>query len=263
MVNTVSLFEDKKAIIGMVHLLPLPGTPGFDGNMDKVYQQALADAKALEEGGVTALMVENAGDAPYGRTLDLAQSTALAAIAAVVKLNTNLPVGIDAAFCDYQSALACAKASGADFIRLAVFVDTVEFFGGIMEPCARDAMYYRKQIQAEKVKIFADVQVKHSHMLIPNIPIEESAKVAVSCGADAIIVTGTHTGGETPIEAVQRVKKAVRVPVIVGSGIKTSNIKEQMGIADGAIVGSSLKIDGVVSNPVDKNKVIELMGELK
>lgn len=258
-----NLFDGKKAIIGMVHLLPLPGTPGFDGNMEKIYEQALKDTKALEDGGVTALMVENFGDTPYGKKLDLAQSTALAAVAAVVKQNTNLPVGIDAAFCDYETALACAKAVGADFVRLAVFVDTVACFAGIMEPCARDAVYYRKQIGAENVKIFADIQVKYTHMLIPSISIEESAAVAVSSGADAVIVTGSHTGGETPIDAVKRVKNVVNVPVIVGSGVKTANIKEQMGIADGAIVGSSLKIDGVVSNPVDVEKVTELMNQLK
>lgn len=258
-----NLFNEKKAIIGMVHLLPLPGTPGFDGDMRKIYDQALKDAEVLEEGGVTALMVENFGDMPYGKKLDLAQSTALAAVAAVVKQNTKLPIGIDAAFCDYESALACAKAIDADFVRLAVFVDTVESFAGIMEPCAKDALYYRKELEAENIKIFADVQVKHTHMLIPSISIEESAAVAVSCGADAVIVTGSHTGGETPMDAVKRVKRVVNVPVIVGSGVKTANIKEQMKIADGAIVGSSLKVDGEACNLVDTKKVVELMSQLK
>ena len=251
-----------KFIIGMVHLLPLPGTPKFDGDMGKVYRQALIDAKALKEGGVSALMIENFGDDPYGKTMDLAQSTALASVAAVIKEDVDLPIGIDAAFCDYKSALSCAKAARADFVRLAVFVDTVEFFGGIMEPCARDALYYRKMIQGEDIKIFADVQVKHTHMLIKDIPIEESAAVAESCGADGIIVTGIATGLATPIEAVKRVKNTVKIPVIIGSGVKSETIKEQMMVADGAIVGSSLKKDGIVSNPIDEDKVKELMNKL-
>ncbi|WP_027624251.1 BtpA/SgcQ family protein [Clostridium lundense] len=252
------IFKGKKAIIGMVHLLPLPGTAMFDGDMDKIYEQALFDTKALEEGGVAAIMVENFGDMPYGKELSLEQSTALAAAAAVIKKNTNLSIGIDAAFCDYKAALACAKASGADFVRLAVFVDTVECFAGILEPCCAEALRYRKQINAEEVMIFADIQVKHTHMLIPNVDIIESANVAVSCGADAVIVTGLATGMETPIETVKRVKENVNCPVIIGSGVSAKNIKEQMNIADGAIVGSSLKYDNVVTNKVDINKVKEL-----
>lgn len=256
------LFKDNKAIIGMVHLLALPGSPAFDGDVDKIYEQALYDTKALEEGGVSAIMVENFGDMPYGKELSLEQSTALAALSAVVKQNTKLPIGIDAAFCDYKSALACAKAAGADFVRLAVFVDTVECFAGILEPCCSQALAYRKQIQAEDIMIFADVQVKHTHMMVSNVPIEESAAVAVSCGADVVIVTGVHTGGETPIEAVERVKKAVNCPVIVGSGANINNIKSQMQIADGAIVGSSIKQGNKVANKVDVDKVKELISKL-
>lgn len=256
------LFKGEKAIIGMVHLLPLPGSPLFDGDMDKVYAQAIHDAKALEEGGVSALMVENFGDMPYTTTISLEQTAALAAVAAVVKANTSLPIGIDAAFCDYKAALSAAKGSKADFVRLAVFVDTVEYFGGIVNPCCAEALKYRSAIKAEEVMIFGDVQVKHTHMLLNNIKIEESAKVAESCGADAIIVTGTHTGGETPIESVKRVKNAVKCPVIIGSGVKKENVKLEMSIADGAIVGSSLKLDDIVTNKVDVKKVKELMAEL-
>lgn len=256
------IFQDRKAIIGMVHLLPLPGSAGFGGDMDAIYQQALYDAKALEEGGVSALMIENFGDVPYARSLSLEQSAALAALAAAVKGATKLPIGIDAAFCDYKSALACAKASRADFVRLAVFVDTVECFAGILEPCCSEALRYRKQLDAEDILIFADIQVKHTHMLVPNIDITESAHVAVSCGADAIIVTGAATGMETPLETVKKVKNAVSCPVIIGSGAKAENIREQMAVADGAIVGSSLKKGNVVTHEVDINKVQELMKAL-
>lgn len=256
------LFKEQKAIIGMVHLLPLPGSPGFKNNMDEIYEQAIFDAKALEKGGASALMVENFGDMPYPKKLSLEQATALAAVASVVKQNTKLPIGIDAAFCDYESALACAKASKADFIRLAVFVDTVESFAGILEPCASQALKYRKQLEAEDILIFADIQVKHSHMLMKDIDITESAKVAVSCGADAVIVTGAATGMEAPIDVAKKVKDSVECPVIIGSGIKKENVKEQMAIVDGAIVGSSLKMDNIVTNKVDENKVREIITTL-
>lgn len=252
------LFGDKKALIGMVHLLPLPGTAGFDGDMNKVLKQALFDAEALKKGGVNAIMVENFGDMPYPKKLSTEQTAALSAMALAVKLHTNLPIGIDAAFCDYESALACAKAVGADFVRLAVFVDTVECFAGILEPCCSQALKYRKQLMAEDIMIFSDIQVKHTHMLIKDVDILESAKVAISCGADAVIVTGAATGCETPIDVVKRVKDNVKVPVVIGSGVSRENVSDQLSIADAAIVGSSLKKNNVIY----EDKVRELVEAL-
>lgn len=258
MSNAVEFQKDNN-LIGMVHLLPLPGSAGFDGDMEKVYNRALEDAKTLKENGINMLMVENFNDGPYGKALTIEQTTALAAVTAVVKRETNLPVGIDAAFCDYKAALAGAKAAMADFVRLAVFVDTVVCFAGILEPCCSYAVPYRKSIGGENIKIFADVQVKHSHMLLKDVDIVESAQVAQSSGADAIIVTGLATGSETPIETVKRVKAAVKCPVIIGSGLNAQNAKSQLSIADAAIVGSSLKTDG----KIDGAKVRELVNSLK
>lgn len=259
----VNLFkEDKSFVIGMVHLKALPGTVGFKGDMKSIIQKGIEDAKKIEEAGFSAIMVENFGDMPYKVNLDLEQTAALAAATAVIKREVNIPVGIDAAFNDYKSGLAIAKAAGADFIRIPVFIDTVEYFGGIVTPCATKALQYRKQIEAEEVNIFADIQVKHSHMLISNIPIEESAKVAESCGADALIVTGTQTGEETPIEMIKRVKNVVSIPVLTGSGTNKDNIREQMNIANGAIIGTSIKVDNNVWNEVDLNKAKEIIENL-
>lgn len=259
MMDVEEMLQKGKFLIGMVHLPPLPGSAGFRGDMKEIYDHALADAKALADNGIHALMVENFSDGPYAKKLTLEQAAALASVTAVVKRETGLPVGIDAAFCDYKAALAGAKAAMADFVRLAVFVDTVECFAGIIEPCCSYAVPYRKSIGGENIKIFADVQVKHTHMLLKDINITESAQVAQSCGADAIIVTGLATGEETPIETVRRVKGAVSCPVLIGSGLNDSNAKQQLSIADGAIVGSSLKTDG----RIDGAKVRELVASLK
>ncbi len=254
---------NKQFIIGMVHCLPLPGTPGFCGDCSVIAKQAVQDAVTLEKAGVDAIIVENMGDTPFGINLDTEQVAALAAVSAVVRQNVSLPIGIDAAMNDYKTAISIALAIGADFVRIPVFVDTVEFYGGIITPCARGAMLFRKQLGAEHIKVFADIQVKHTHMMLTHVSIEDSAKAAADCGADAIIVTGTHIGEETPIELITRVKKVVKVPVIAGSGVKTGNIKEQMAIADGAIVGSSLKEGGVISNPVSYELTKELMDALR
>jgi membrane complex biogenesis BtpA family protein len=241
---------NKQFVIGMVHCLPLPGTPGFCGDCSVVAKQAVQDAITLEKAGVDAIIVENMGDTPFGITLDTEQVAALASISALVREKVSLPIGIDAAMNDYRAAISIALAIGGDFVRIPVFVDTVEFYGGVISPCAREAMTFRNHLGAEHIRIFADIQVKHTHMMLTHVSIEDSAKAAADCGADAIIVTGTHIGEETPLELISRVKKVVKVPVIAGSGVKTGNIKEQLTIADGAIVGSSLKEGGEISNPV-------------
>jgi membrane complex biogenesis BtpA family protein len=239
-----------KTVIGMVHCLPLPGTVGFQDNMDKIISQAIQDAKTLEEAGCNAIIIENMGDGPFNDTMDIEQSIALAAISALVKEQVSLPIGIDAAFNDYKTSLSIAKSIGADFVRLPVFVDTVHYYNGTIEPCSRDAVIFRKKINAENVKILADIQVKHTFMVNPNITIKDSAKQAVSCLADGIIVTGTSIGSETPMEIIKQVKEVVKVPVIVGSGVNEHNIKDQLNLADGAIIGSSLKEGGVITNPI-------------
>jgi hypothetical protein len=98
--------------------------------------------------------------------------------------------------------------------------------------------------------IFADIQVKHTHMVLPTVSIEDSANAAIGCGADAIIVTGTHIGKETPMEIIKRVKAISSIPVVIGSGVKPANIKEQLKVADAAIIGSSLKVGGKIENPI-------------
>lgn len=237
-------------VIGMVHCLPLPGTMHYGGSCDKIIEHAIRDAKTLESCGVDAIIVENMGDTPFAAKLDVAQSNALAIVASKVKDVVSIPVGIDAAFCDYETALSIAHIIGAEFVRIPVFVDRVQFYGGIIEPCARACMNYRRSLGADNVMILADIQVKHTHMVLPHVSIESSAQNAVDCGADAVIVTGSLIGQETPIEMIERVKKVVKVPVIAGSGVNEHNIKEQFKIADGAIVGSSMKEGGKLENPI-------------
>ena len=250
-------------VIGMVHCLPLPGTAGFDGDFDKIIDHAVRDAITLEKAGVDALIVENMGDTPFTALLSTAQVAALSAAAYAVRQSVKIRIGIDAAFNDCNASLSIAGMSGADFVRIPVFVDTVVFTDGIINPVAKECIDFRKQLGLEHVKILADVQVKHAHMLLPYITIEQSAKEAADNGADGIIVTGSVIGEETPLDMIARVKKVVKVPVLAGSGVKASNIKAQMETADGAIIGSSLKEGGILTNPISYDLVKEVMDGLK
>ena len=259
----MNLFTNKKPIMGMVHCLPLPGTPNYKDNMEEIIERAIIDAITLEKAGVDAIIIENISDYPLGVELDFEQRIALTTVTTLVRQKVNIPIGIDAALNDYLAAIGIAKITGCNFVRIPVFVDTVVSSYGIIKPCARDAMYYRARINAEDILILADIQVKHTRLLIPDIPIEESAKMAVANGADAVIVTGVHTGIETPIDLIKRVKKVINVPVIAGSGINTNNISSQMEFVDGVIVGSSLKIDKNLLNPISKDLTEELIKEYR
>lgn len=257
--NKELITTGKRTVIGMVHCLPLPGTALFDGDYEKIIDRAVADAITLEKAGVDAIIVENMGDTPFEALLSTSQIAALSAAAMAVRAAVKIPIGIDAAFNDCKASLSIAGIVGACFVRIPVFVDTVLFTDGVISPCASECMKYRKQLGLTHVKILADVQVKHAHMLLPNITVEQSAKEAADNGADAIIVTGSGVGIETPLEMIEKVKKVVSIPVFAGSGVNASNIGQQLHIADGAIIGSSLKKDGVLTNPISYDLVKEVI----
>lgn len=251
-----------KFVIGMVHCLALPGTAEFGGDVKKIMDQAVEDALTLERAGVDAVIVENMNDNPFGALLDTPQIAALSAATARVRDAVSIPVGVDAAFNDCVTSLSIAKANSCQFVRIPVFVDTVFFTNGLITPCSRLCMETRRNLEATDVMVLADVHVKHAHLVLPDTPVETSAKEAASCGADAIIVTGSAIGMETPIDMIRRVKSVVNVPIIAGSGVKAENIDEQLNIADGAIIGSSLKKGGDVHNPIDYDLVREVLGSL-
>lgn len=251
------LFKNK-CIFGMVHCLPLPGTKDFT-NMQDVKAQALADADVLQKGRVDAIIVENMNDVPAGIKMDTEQITALAAMAALVKERVSVPVGIDAAFNDYEAGISTALAIGADFVRVPVFVDTVVTASGTIHPCAREAVRYRRAIGAEHILLICDIQPKHTYMLVDRISLRDSAVMAEQNGADAIIVTGTTTGAAASMDDIRSVKESVGIPVVVGSGFNANNAAEQLKIADGAIVGSAFKEGGVIMSPVKLELVQKLM----
>jgi membrane complex biogenesis BtpA family protein len=203
------------------------------------------------------------GDTPFTAKMNTAQISALSAVTAKVRCAVKLPLGVDAAFNDYEASIAISHVNGCQFVRIPVFVDTVVFTDGIIYPCARDAMLYRKNTGAQDIMILADIQVKHTYNLSGQITVEASAKNASDCGADAVIVTGSSIGAETPIEMIERVKKIVNIPVIAGSGVNSKNIDLQLNIADGCIVGSSLKKDGVITNPISEELVRDVLNNLR
>jgi len=256
------IFEATKPIIGMVHLPPLPGSPSYKNQrIDQISEGAVQEAKALEGGGVDGLIVENLGDAPYLKTnVGLETVSAMTLITSNVIEAVKIPVGVNILRNDVKAALAVAYVTGGRFIRANVFTDTVLTDQGIIEPSAPELLRYRRFLGAERVKVFADVHVKHG-VLLSLKPIEQSAVDAAYRGlADALIVTGARTGVEPDLEDLKRVKGAVPdTPVLVGSGASKENIVKLLEYADGAIVGTYFKKDGITANRVDKGRVKSFM----
>ena len=249
----------------MAHVAALPGTPRNSKNIKEIISEAVRDAELLEKGGVDAIMIENMHDRPYlNRNVGPEVVSAMTAVAIELRHNINLPLGIQILAGANKAALAVALAACFDFIRAEGFVFGHLADEGWMNSDAGELLRYRKQIGAEHIKIFTDIKKKHSsHAVSVDVSIAETAKAAEFFLSDGVIVTGAATGEKASVEEVKAVKQAVKIPVIIGSGIDAQNIHEYWDSADAFIVGSSLKIGGNWENPVDINRVRELVGKAK
>ena len=247
-----TLFTNRKPIIGMVHLLPLPGSPGYREDIDAIYEQAEWEAETLAQAGIDGFIVENLNDEPYLIGESLPEQLALmAGITRLVSRKANVPVGVNVQFNAWQAELAIAHTCGADFVRVEVFVDTVVMAQGLVHPCSAQLTRYRRTLGAQGVQLWADIQTKYTANLVSQ-PLTQSAIDAKNSGADALIVTGAATGQATPLEAVAEAKQVVDLPVLVGSGTNIDNVRQVLATADGAIVGSSLKEGGSAENKISK-----------
>jgi uncharacterized protein len=253
------IFRTPKPVIGMVHCWPLPGAPGYTGyGMDTIIDNALRDAHALAEGGCDGLIVENMWDIPFraGPHIPPESIATHAVVARAVRQAVDLPMGINLVHNGGVSLLAIAVASGADFIRVCMFTGAGVWDAGEWdEGCAADLMRRRKELHAEHVKIIADVDKKHS-VRFPGIDLATHIEWTRFFGADALIVSGRMTGDAPDIGKVREAKAmAGDRPLLIGSGADERNIRAFMGVADGVIVGSSIKEGALCENPVDLERV--------
>ena len=247
------VFGDGKPIIGVIHLPALPGYPQSPG-LDAVLARTLRDVDALERGGAQGILVENDDDRPM-RVAAAPETTAVMTRAtreAVVAASRSA-VGIEILLNDPMASLAVARAAGAKFIRTDYFADPMERpeHGGAMAIDPEGLIAYRRHIGAGDVLILADIQVKYATMMVDR-SLAESAALAADHGADGIIVSGLVTGQPPAVAEVAEAKQgAGAVPVLIGSGTDADNAADLLAVADGAIVGTSLKDgDGIVADRV-------------
>jgi membrane complex biogenesis BtpA family protein len=263
--DSLSTFSERfgapRALIGMLHLGALPGTPSASQSVETLIQHTLSEARIYRDAGFTALALENMHDRPYLKGgVGPEITAAMTAIARDVKRESGLALGIQVLAAANREALAVAHASGADFVRVEGFVYAHVADEGVIESCAGELLRYRRAIGADGVLVFADIKKKHgAHAITADVDIAETARAAEFFLADGVVVTGRTTGEPASPDDVCEVVRASRVPVLVGSGITPANLS-RFSAAHGFIVGSSVKQGGVWSNPMDLDAVRALAG---
>jgi hypothetical protein len=250
------IFKTPNPIIGVVHLLPLPTSARWGGNLKAVIDRAEQEATALAAGGVDGIIVENFFDAPFVK--DQVDPAVVSAMTLIVQRLQNLvapPIGLNVLRNDAKSALAIAAATDAQFIRVNVLTGVMATDQGLIEGRANEVLRYRRELGCD-VKILADVLVKHARPLgTPNLT--TAVQETINRGlADAVILSGWATGSP-PIQADLELAKAAagNTPVFIGSGASWENVDSLLQAADGIIVSSSLKRQGDINNTIDPIRV--------
>lgn len=255
-----SLFGVTRALIGVVHLQALPGTPANKLDVNTIRSMAVDEAGVYRDEGFHAILIENTHDRPYLKTsVGPEIVAAIAVIGADIREAVELPLGVQVLAGANSSAVAVALACGASFVRVEGFVFAHVADEGLIEASAGNLLRYRRAIGADHIRVFADVKKKHSaHAITADVDIVETAKAAEFFVVDGVIVSGLATGSPADPDEVIAVSRAVSVPTLIGSGISAENIS-QFSDADAFIVGSSIKEGGLWSNPIDPERTRALV----
>jgi membrane complex biogenesis BtpA family protein len=253
-------FGSHKPVIGMVHLLALPGSPLYDakGGIGAIIDAAAADIERLQKGGVDAVMFGNENDRPYEFKVDTASTATMAYVIGVLRNEIRVPFGVNVLW-DPMSTMAIAAATGASFAR-EIMTGTYASDMGPWTPDAGAAMRYRDRLGRSDLALLFNISAEFAWSLDQR-PLPDRARSAVfSSIPDAILVSGAITGeaaAMSDLEAVKRVLPAT--PVLANTGVKHATVADVLKVADGCIVGSSLKVDGNTWNPVDPERAAEFM----
>ncbi len=255
-------FPEPKPLIGVVHVLALPGTPGHGRPLAEIIRTAAQEAAIYRDEGIDGIIVENMHDVPYLKgTVGPEIIASMTAVAVAVRaVAPDLPLGIQILAAANQEALAVAQAAGLDFLRAEGFAFAHVADEGIVESCAGELLRYRRALGAEGVQVWADVKKKHSaHAITADVSLAETVRAVQFFQGDAVVITGRVTGDAPALEDLMTAKAAAELPVLLGSGLTPDNLALYWEAADGFIVGSSLKEGGNWASPVDPNRVRELV----
>ncbi|MEP1198924.1 BtpA/SgcQ family protein [Tateyamaria sp.] len=259
--NFKQVFGRTKPVIGMVHLGALPGTPLHDPAFDLV-KGARADLLALQDAGFDAVMFGNENDRPYELSVDTASTAAMAAIIGQLKSDITVPFGVNVLW-DPMASVALGAATGAQFIR-EIFTGTYASDMGVWSPDAGKAMRYRDRLGRSDMAMLFNVSAEFAHSLDQR-PLADRARSAVfSSIPDAVLVSGQITGEAAALSDLEAVKAVLPdIAVMANTGVKHDTVQDVLRIADGCIVGSSLKIDGDTWKAIDPDRARDFMDRVR
>ncbi len=260
--TSTDIFGIPKALIGMVHVGALPGTPRHKHSVRTIIDRAVREAQTLVEHGFDGIMIENMHDLPYLRREVGPEIVAgMTTVGRAVREAVDVPMGVQVLAGANRAAMAVAHTIGAQFIRAEGFVYSAIADEGLLDEAdAGPLLRYRRSIGAEDVYVLADVKKKHSsHALTADVSLPETVRAAEFCGVDGVIVTGVATGRAADIEDVRAASAAAKVPVVIGSGARPETARDLFEYADALIVGASLKVRGDWANDIDPERVREMV----
>ncbi|MCA9619064.1 MAG: BtpA/SgcQ family protein [Myxococcales bacterium] len=250
------IFGSRPALIGMIHVQALPGTPRQTLPLAEVVERAAREAEAFAAAGFDGVMIENMHDRPYlRREVGPEIAAAMTRVGLEVKSRAGLPLGVQILAGANRAALAVALAAGASFIRAEALVFAHVADEGWMDGDAGELMRYRRQIGAEGIAVLTDIKKKHSaHQVTADVDILATARAAELFLADGVIITAGETGQAASPSEVEQVEREVAIATLVGSGLTVDNLADYRAAA-GFIVGSSLKHGGRWDGALDPDKL--------
>jgi hypothetical protein len=257
------LFGVQKPLIAMCHLDGLPGRPRYDslGGLDRITAGAERDLAALQDGGVDAVLFCNENDIPYSTHVGVEVAAAMAAVIGRLRPQIRVPFGANLLW-DPAASIAVALATGATFVR-EVFTGVFDSDMGLLAPDYGAIAGYRHAIGAGHVRLFANITPEFSRS-VGGRSVAERASSAAYLGVDALLISGPAAGVAAATSDLREAKSAAgSLPVLANTGVNHDNVEEILAIADGAIVGTSLKVDGDTWKQVDPERVVEMVSRVR
>jgi uncharacterized protein len=250
-----------KFLAAMIAVLPLPGSPLYEGDDGKVMNQALADLDVYQKARVDSIIFENDHDLPYIQPpLDKKGIALMAKIVKEARERFDGPIGIQMLEAANITSLEIAAEADLDYIRVEAFVFAHVGGSGVINGSAGKILRRRKELKAEHIKVFADVKKKHgSHSLTIDLDIKDEIMQAEFFLADGVIVTSQFTGVNPEKNDLIKAKSATKLPVLIGSGMTAENIQEYLPLADGFIVGSYFRSGGKFLEKLDPERLHAFM----
>lgn len=258
------VFKTNKPIIAMCHLQALPGDPSYDkrGGMQKVIDRACQDITALQRGGVDAIMFSNEFSLPYLTKVHTETVAAMARVIGELMDEITIPFGVNVLW-DPVASLDLAVATEAKFVR-EVFTGVYASDFGLWNTNCGEVVRHQHAIGAEDVRLLFNIMPEASKYLAERNVVDIAKSTVFNNKPDALCVSGLIAGHETSAQTLKLVKDAVPDTIVFSNtGVRLENVEEQLGIADGAVVGTTFKVDSVFENPVDPQRVKDFMDKVR